>query len=84
MCDSSVAISWAVPSQATQETKDLLHQFESGAAFVVPVLWNFEVANSLLWPLRRKLLTPTECEEARQIWNWPSAEACLSPHATRP
>jgi predicted nucleic acid-binding protein len=66
VADSSVAISWALPSQASEVTEKLLDEVSGGASVVVPVLWGFEVANSLLVLERRKKITAGEGARARQ------------------
>jgi len=53
IADSSVGVAWAVPSQASHATDDLLDTVATGSPLVVPTLWPFEVANSLLVVLRR-------------------------------
>ncbi len=54
IADSSVGVAWAVHSQASEVTEELLDRIASGTPLVVPSLWPFEVANSLLVLLRRK------------------------------
>jgi predicted nucleic acid-binding protein len=54
IADSSVGVAWAVHSQASEATDGLLEQLTAGAPLVVPGLWAFEVANSLLVLQRRK------------------------------
>jgi predicted nucleic acid-binding protein len=58
--DSSVGFAWIHPNQATEATERLLDEVACGAAIVVPVLWFFEIANSLLVLQRRKKLTAAE------------------------
>jgi predicted nucleic acid-binding protein len=53
VADSSVAIAWVIPSQSHDGTDNLLEEIAQGAQVVVPVLWFFEVANSLLVLTRR-------------------------------
>lgn len=67
VADSSVAISWVAKSQATEATDHLLDNVASGTPFIVPVLWTFEVANSLLALVRRKRIHSEECSKARQF-----------------
>ncbi len=66
VADSSVAIAWAVPSQSNQGTDRLLANIAQGAQVVVPVLWFFEIANSLIVLTRRGRLTAEDCALARQ------------------
>lgn len=65
--DSSVAVSWFALSQSTKVTDQLLDDVASGTPFIVPVLWTFEVANSLLVLTRRKRMDPEDCSRARAI-----------------
>jgi predicted nucleic acid-binding protein len=64
--DSSVAIAWAVPSQATESSIGLLGSVLAGTPIVVPVLWAFEVANSLLVLWRRRVIQEDQYQRARQ------------------
>jgi predicted nucleic acid-binding protein len=66
VADSSVAIAWAVPSQATEGTIALLESVLASSQVVVPVLWGFEVANSLLVLWRRRIIRDDQYERARQ------------------
>lgn len=66
VADSSVAIAWAVPSQATDGAVGLLNDVLTGTPFVVPVLWAFEVANSLLALRRRRVIQEEQYQRARQ------------------
>ena len=66
VADSSVGVRWALPSQSSQITDHLLLDVASGRPFVVPVLWTFEVANSLLVLMRRKRIEPEQCARARR------------------
>jgi predicted nucleic acid-binding protein len=66
VADSSVAIAWVVSSQSSPSTNHLLSDVEAGASFLVPVLWMFEVANSLLILRRRRRIESWEFEKARQ------------------
>ena len=56
IADSSVGVAWAVHSQASNATEELLDSVAAGTPLVVPTLWTFEVANSLLVLFRRKKL----------------------------
>lgn len=51
--DASIGVAWAVHSQASTATDDLLDQVAAGMSLIVPTLWTFEVANSLLALMRR-------------------------------
>ncbi len=65
VADSSVGVAWAVESQSSEATEHLLNEVNSGAPFVVPALWPFEVANSLLVLARRKRIEPEQYARAR-------------------
>lgn len=60
VADSSVGVAWAVHSQASEATDQLLEAVAAGAPVVVPSLWSFEVANSLMVLLRRKRILTEE------------------------
>jgi predicted nucleic acid-binding protein len=64
IADSSVGVAWAVHSQASAATDELLDRVAAGTPLVVPTLWPFEVANSLLVLLRRKKLLAAERNRA--------------------
>jgi predicted nucleic acid-binding protein len=64
IADSSVGVAWAVHSQAGEATDELLDRVASGTALVVPTLWPFEVANSLLVLLRRKKILANDRDRA--------------------
>jgi predicted nucleic acid-binding protein len=66
VADSSVAIAWVVPSQATEGAVGLLNDVLAGTPFVVPVLWAFEVANSLLALRRRRVIQDEQYHRARR------------------
>ena len=64
VADSSVGVAWAVHSQASDDTDQLLEDVAAGTPVVVPTLWPFEVANSLLVLLRRKRILAPERDRA--------------------
>lgn len=64
IADSSVGVAWAVHSQASAATDELLDRVAAGTPLVVPTLWPFELANSLLVLLRRKKLLAAERDRA--------------------
>jgi predicted nucleic acid-binding protein len=64
IADSSVGVAWAVASQANDATDKLLDEVAAGTPVVVPTLWSFEVANSLLVLLRRKRILAPERDRA--------------------
>ena len=66
MADASVGIAWAAASQSSQATIVLLDELASGRTCFVPVLWMFEVANSLLVLTRRGRISHDEYTRARR------------------
>lgn len=62
--DSSVAIAWVHPGQATVHTDALLRDLQQGVVLLVPSLWFVETANALLILERRKKLSRTDRLEA--------------------
>lgn len=64
-----MAIAWAVPSQSNLASERLRDEIESGTRFVVPGLWFFEVANTLLVLTRRGKLNHNEYSLARGYLN---------------
>jgi predicted nucleic acid-binding protein len=65
VADASVGVSWAIPSQGSELTNDLLEQIISGTPFVVPALWPFEVGNALLTLQRRGKIDSAHGARAR-------------------
>lgn len=66
VADSSVGVAWAVLSQSSEAAAHLLNDVASGTPLVVPVLWMFEIANSLLVLNRRRRITVEQCTRARR------------------
>ncbi|MCZ7639094.1 MAG: type II toxin-antitoxin system VapC family toxin [Verrucomicrobia bacterium] len=64
VADASVGVAWAAYSQASEATDQLLEKVAAGTPLVVPTLWPFEVANSLLVLLRRKRILAEERDRA--------------------
>jgi predicted nucleic acid-binding protein len=64
VADASVGVAWAVHSQASGATDELLDQVAAGTALIVPALWPFEIANSLLVLLRRRKILTAERDRA--------------------
>jgi len=64
VADSSVGVAWAVHAQGSAATDELLDQVAAGVPLVVPALWPFEVANSLLVLFRRKRILAEDREQA--------------------
>ncbi|MCX6911869.1 MAG: type II toxin-antitoxin system VapC family toxin [Verrucomicrobia bacterium] len=64
IADASVGVAWAVHSQASAVTDNLLDRVAAGTLLVVPTLWPFEVANSLLVLHRRKKILAEDRDRA--------------------
>jgi predicted nucleic acid-binding protein len=64
--DATVGVSWAVLSQSSAATAQLLQEIATGKPFLVPGLWMYEVANALLVLMRRKKMEPVQCARARK------------------
>src|SRR5256885_10597816 len=56
VADSSVGIAWSVFAQASEATTTLRAEVMEGRLPVVPTLWAFEVANTLVMLKRRRKL----------------------------
>lgn len=65
VADASVGVAWAAAAQSSEVTRNLLDEVSSGRPWVVPVLWMFEVANSLLVLVRRRKIFAEEYARAR-------------------
>ena len=63
--DASIAIAWFIRSQGNDKTLALLDQVAEGVSVVVPALWVFEVANSMLILCRRKVIDEAQYERSR-------------------
>jgi predicted nucleic acid-binding protein len=57
-------VAWAVQSQASEAIDELLEKVAAGAPLVVPAIWPFEIANSLLILVRRKKILAEERNRA--------------------
>ncbi len=55
--DSSIALAWALPDEASEAADQFLDRVTSGSVFWVPSLWWYEIANALLMAQRRKRLS---------------------------
>jgi predicted nucleic acid-binding protein len=66
VADSSVAVAWALDSQADDGTERLKRSAIEGAQVIVPLVWSVEVANTFLMLFRRRRLTRPEWREIRK------------------
>jgi predicted nucleic acid-binding protein len=55
--DASLAVSWCIQDEQTEETEEILDSFAGGFRALVPALWLWEVNNILLVAERRGRLT---------------------------
>jgi predicted nucleic acid-binding protein len=67
VADASVAVAWVAPPQAAPATRQLLDRVYEGDGIVVPALWPFEVANSILVLWRRDKITKDQYLDARML-----------------
>lgn len=58
--DSSVALAWALPDEASSRADRLLAGAGRGSVFWVPALWWYEVANALTVAQRRQRLAEAD------------------------
>lgn len=64
VADASVGVAWALHSQSSEATDELLDWVAAGTSLVVPALWPFEVANSLVVLARRRRILASERDRA--------------------
>jgi predicted nucleic acid-binding protein len=64
VADASMAIAWAHPGQANDESNAWLAHLANGAELIEPSLWTLEIANALLVLQRRRRITAGERAEA--------------------
>jgi predicted nucleic acid-binding protein len=62
-------VSWSVASQSSALTDRLLDDVAAGGVIAVPPLWPYEVANSLLFLLRRRRIQKDDYAAARSLLN---------------
>jgi predicted nucleic acid-binding protein len=67
VADSSIGVAWAIPSQSSGSTDQLLDAMAAGARFVVPVLWTFEIANAIIMLGRRRRINGEQRHRALQL-----------------
>jgi predicted nucleic acid-binding protein len=67
VADSSIALAWVHPNQATALSRALLADVEAGAVIHVTSLWPLETGNALLVAVRRKLITDTQRKSALSL-----------------
>jgi predicted nucleic acid-binding protein len=66
VADSSLAVAWVIPAQSIEVSNRLRDDIQFGTPFFVPVLWMFEVANTLLVLTRRRKIDSQQCSQARR------------------
>ena len=62
-----MAIAWVHPGQANDESNTWLAHIANGAELVEPSRWPLEIANALLMLQRRRKITASERDEARNL-----------------
>jgi predicted nucleic acid-binding protein len=67
VADASVAVSWSLSSQSSALTDQLLDDVVAGGVVAVPSLWPYEVANSLVFLLRRRRIQKDDYAAARSL-----------------
>jgi predicted nucleic acid-binding protein len=67
VADASVAVSWSIASQSSALTDRLLDDVAAGGVIAVPPLWPYEVANSLMFLLRRRRIERGDYAAARSL-----------------
>ncbi len=58
--DSSMALAWVLPDEASERAERLLARVSPKSAFWIPALWWYEVGNALLAAQRRRRLTEVD------------------------
>jgi predicted nucleic acid-binding protein len=64
--DASVALAWFVDRPTAQYADHVRQLLLRGDRALVPALWQLEVANGFISAERRRILTPSDTEEALQ------------------
>jgi predicted nucleic acid-binding protein len=67
VADASIAISWAVESQSSAEAARILEQVVAGTTILVPPIWFYETANTLLMLHRREKISRVEYRVGREL-----------------
>jgi predicted nucleic acid-binding protein len=71
VADASIAISWAVESQSSAEAAGILEQVVEGTTILVPPIWFYETANTLLILHRRGKTSKAEYRAGRELLEGP-------------
>jgi len=66
--DSSVALAWILPDEASSRADRFLTNVPRESAFWVPALWWYEVANALTVAQRRRRLTGADTARAIELY----------------
>jgi predicted nucleic acid-binding protein len=64
--DTSVSLAWVLPDERNELTEAILSTV-AAEGMVVPVVWNYEMANGLVQSTRRGRLTREQKDEALQL-----------------
>src|SRR5437773_9863415 len=62
--DGSMALSWFLPGEQTDQGQSVRKLIEEGARVLVPSIWALEIANALLVAERRKRITQPDSAAA--------------------
>lgn len=65
--DASVAVAWAIASEATPLTEALFETLRAGGEALAPAIWPMEVANALLVAERASRISPANIAAFAQI-----------------
>jgi predicted nucleic acid-binding protein len=72
--DSSMALSWVLPGEATPKTQAVRDRIETGAKVIVPSHWPLELANALCMAERRKRISQADTAAALAAFGMMSIE----------
>lgn len=64
--DASVALSWFLPGEHSEEGQSVRQLIEDGAVVLTPCIWGLEIANALLTAERRRRISQADSTAA---WN---------------
>jgi predicted nucleic acid-binding protein len=67
VADASIAISWAVESQSSADAARILEHMVEGTTMLVPPIWLYETANTLLILHRRGKTSKAEYRAGREL-----------------
>jgi predicted nucleic acid-binding protein len=65
--DGSMTLSWFLPDEDNDQSREVRKLIEEGAQVLVPSLWGLEVANGLLSAERRKRISQADSTAALEV-----------------